>query len=117
MRRHHGRADNRLLELCAQFRRVQRRLDVLWRREEACRSWATEKDAIRAETQTLVERSWALRLAVSDLPARTPFGLRAKAWMAAWETTDGDPESGRMGEIDTAASWSLARDILWRAAA
>ncbi|MCB8877606.1 hypothetical protein [Acidisoma silvae] len=107
------RADARLLELVARFRRLRKQMDVLWRREELCADadWEQVRNTIRAETFEFVDRCWAIRTAVANLPARTPEGLKAKAWLALWETCDGAPEEGPPDHPDVAIAWSLARDI------
>ena len=68
-----------------------------------------------AQVKALVSRRWELREAITDTPARTPEGLVAKAHVALWELSDGDPEEGPTHGSSTVA-WSLARDVLGRTA-
>ena len=46
------------------------------------------------EISLLVKRGWEIRKRVTELAAKTPEGLAAKAWLALWETCDGTPEDG-----------------------
>ena len=71
-------------------------------------------DVLDTQVKALVSRRWELREAITDTPARTPEGLIAKAKVALWELSDGDPEEGPTYGNSTVA-WSLARDIAGRA--
>ena len=67
-------------------------------------------NVLDAQVKALVSRRWELREAISDTPAVTPEGLIAKAKVALWELSDGDPTEGPTYGSSTVA-WSLARDI------
>jgi hypothetical protein len=71
--------------------------------------------ALEKQVWAIVTRRFELREAITDTPARTPEGLRAKARVALWELCDGDPEEGPISGSNGVA-WSLARDVLGRAA-
>ena len=72
-------------------------------------------NVLDAQVKALVSRRWELREAISDTPAVTPEGLIAKAKVALWELSDGDPTEGPTYGNSTVA-WSLALDIAGRAA-
>jgi hypothetical protein len=105
------RADARLLELAAQFRRLRRRMDVLSVQEDRCRDWEADGPGLRAKTTAIVSECWRIRGEVCATMARTPEGLQAKAEIALWEFDDPDDHP------DVACAWSLARDIEGRARA
>jgi hypothetical protein len=69
------------------------------------------------EMKSVFKRGWEIRERVTELTAKTPEGLRAKAWLALWETCDGDIEDGPPAESGTAVAWSLARDVAGRSGA
>lgn len=101
-----NRADARLLELVARFKRLRHQLDVLEYREDRCADWQAEGPGIRAATTALVSQCWKICDTVTALPAHTAAGLAAKAELAAWEFCDPAEHA------DVAVSWSLARDVL-----
>ena len=71
-------------------------------------------DVLDTQVKALVSRRWELREAITDTPARTPDGLVAKAKVAMWELSDGDPEEGPT-DGNSSVAWSLAQDVLRRA--
>ena len=109
------RADGRLLELIKQFRRCRDRMEILARVQERHDYRSAEFAAADHEIAALVNRSWSIRYAVTELPARSAQGITAKAWLALWELSDGGMEE--MPESDDfAVGWSLALDVLGRTA-
>jgi hypothetical protein len=62
--------------------------------------------------QKLVEREWEIRTRVADLHSVTPEGVAAKAYLAAWEASDGDIDGGPCEGSDERVAWSLAKDIV-----
>jgi hypothetical protein len=108
-------ADNRLLELVKQFKRHRARIDALCLIQDRCNFASPEYIRADRETSDLVTKCWRIREAVACLPTRTAEGLRAKAWLALWETCEGIPEDGPPDGMDTAVAWSLAVDVAERA--
>ena len=110
-----ARADARLLELVRQFRRHRTRLEVLFRVQEHLHYQSPEGIVADREISDLVSRCWNIRYEVTDLPARTAQGLAAKSWLALWELSEDGLEQKPESD-DFGVGWSLANDILRRAA-
>lgn len=106
-----ARADARLLELVASFRRLQRKLDAVHRREDECTGWDEQYIVLQAEVNVLVKQCWRIREAVCATEAHTSAGLAAKASVALWEFSDPTDHPG------VAISRSLAVDVMRRAGA
>lgn len=109
--------DGELLALVAEFKAREPRFLHLNAIGDECGPASPEGRAAQAEIRTIVDRGWEIRDRVSELIARTPEGLAAKAWLALWETSDGSPGEGPPVRDDMAVAWSLARDVLGRAGA
>ena len=107
--------DGELLTLVREFKDRETEFPRLTQIEERYGPRSPRGRAADREMRRLVERRWDIRWRVAELTARTPEGLRAKAWLALWETCDGTPEHGRPSCDDQAVAWSLARDLLGRA--
>ncbi len=107
------RADARLIELVAQFRRCRERIDALDRLQDRLDYRSPEVAAANHKIAALVERCWRIREAVTELPAWSSEGTAAKAWLAVWELCDGSPDEGPTYG-NGAVGWSLARDLIGR---
>jgi hypothetical protein len=103
--------DGELLARCAEFQTVEDEFDGLWKKYAVVDSSSPEGERLSAEQDVLVSRIYELREAISDLPARTPEGIKAKTRVAF---RDLSPNEAWPEQAEAWMAFSVLRDILGR---
>jgi hypothetical protein len=104
--------DGELLALCAEFQAVEDESDCLGKKYAVVDSSSLEGGRLQAEQDVLVSRIYELREAISDLPPRTPEGIKAKTRVTFHDLS---PNEEWPEYAEAWMTFSVLRDILGRA--
>jgi hypothetical protein len=109
--------DGQLLALCAEYHEKEDEFDRLSDVFDTLDHTDPEHRRIDGLFSPLVDRIHEIRDEVSDIPARTPEGLRAKAKVSLRDLAHGgNADKGPINHADRVV-WSLCCDVVGRAGA
>lgn len=106
--------DGELIKLCHEFKRLNQETDRLGLMGDDLPFADPERAALDAKIRPMVDRIHAMRGEISDIPARTPEGVLAKAKVALMDLVPGEQWP------DDNSQWlaiSVLDDLLRRAGA